>query len=141
MTLGININTSGKIAYEPLEITLNKSDDFLKIRETLTRIGETDPETNVLYQSCHILHRRGRYYIMGFNELYALDGEEVLLSDVEIEIRNTITKLLQEWGMLTVKNEVLLEPLAPMHLIKVIQFKDKHNWTLEPIYKNFNKQA
>jgi len=134
MTLNIDFHTDGKFEYKPLEVRLNKEDDFLKIRETLTRIGVASKKEQKLYQSCHILHKQGRYYIVHFKELFALDGKQTDLVDNDLERRNTIGKLLQDWNLLKVVDPTILNDLAPMSQIKVIAFKDKGNWTLEAKY-------
>jgi hypothetical protein len=134
MTLNIDFHTNGQFEYKPLEVRLNKEDDFLKIRETLTRIGVASKKEQKLYQSCHILHKQGRYFIVHFKELFALDGKQTDLVDNDLERRNTIGKLLQDWNLLKVVDPAILDNLAPMSQIKVIAFKDKHNWTLEAKY-------
>ena len=107
-------------------------DDFLKIRETLSRIGVASRKERKLYQSCHILHKQGRYYIVHFKELFALDGKETNLSDNDIARRNTITKLLKDWELVEVVGE--LNDLAPLSQIKIISFKEKDEWNLETKY-------
>jgi hypothetical protein len=134
MTLNIELSTNGHIEYTPLEVTLNKEDDFLKIRETLTRIGVAAKKEQKLYQSCHILHKQGRYYVVSFKELFALDGKDTEITDNDLERRNTIAKLLQDWNLLRIVDQSILNNLAPMAQIKVIAHKDKHDWTLEPKY-------
>jgi hypothetical protein len=111
-----------------LEIEFKESDDFLKIKETLTRIGVASRKDNKLYQSCHILHKQGKYYLVHFKELFKLDGKPADISDNDMERRNAIAKLLSEWGLLT-----LVEPvgaIAPMNQIKIISYKDKEKWEL-----------
>jgi hypothetical protein len=111
-----------------LEIEFKESDDFLKIKETLTRIGVASRKDNKLYQSCHILHKQGKYYLVHFKELFKLDGKPADISDNDIERRNAIAKLLSEWGLLS-----LVEPIgaiAPMNQIKIISYKDKDKWEL-----------
>ena len=115
-----------------LEVRLREPDDFLKIRETLSRIGVASRKERKLYQSCHILHKQGRYYIVHFKELFALDGKETKLSDNDIERRNTITKLLKDWELVEVVGE--LNDLAPLSQIKIISFKEKDEWNLETKY-------
>lgn len=134
MTLNIDFHTDGRFEYKPLEVTLNKEDDFLKIRETLTRIGVASKKEQKLYQSCHILHKQGRYFITHFKELFALDGKQTDLVDNDLERRNTIGKLLQDWNLLKVVDPDILNHCAPMSQIKVIAHKDKGNWTLEAKY-------
>jgi len=114
-----------------IEVTLNEQDDFLKVRETLTRIGVSSRKEKVLYQSCHILHKQGRYYITHFKELFALDGKPSNLSENDIQRRNAIAKLLEEWGLIKILNPKLLEDnVAPLHQIKIISFKEKDEWEL-----------
>ena len=115
-----------------LEIKLGEPDDFLKIRETLSRIGVASRKERKLYQSCHILHKQGRYYIVHFKELFALDGKATNLSQNDNERRNTITGLLEDWGLVEVLG--LSEPRAPLSQIKIISFKEKGEWTLETKY-------
>ena len=115
-----------------LEVELKEPDDFLKIRETLSRIGVASRKERKLYQSCHILHKQGKYFIVHFKELFALDGKETNLSENDIARRNTISKLLGDWGLVIVKGE--LEPIAPLSQIKIISFKEKDEWTLETKY-------
>ena len=115
-----------------LEVRLREPDDFLKIRETLSRIGVASRKERKLYQSCHILHTQGRYYIVHFKELFALDGKEANLSDNDIARRNTITKLLKDWELVEVVGE--LNDLAPLSQIKIISFKEKDEWNLETKY-------
>lgn len=117
-----------------VEVTLKKQDDFLKIRETLTRIGVASRTNDVLYQSCHILHKRGKYYILHFKELFILDGKPSSLDQTDIARRNAIVLLLEQWGLLDiVKKDSLGEP-APLSTIKIISFKDKTNWQLVAKY-------
>ena len=116
-----------------IEITLNEPDDFLKVRETLTRIGVASRKEKKLYQSCHILHKQGRYYIVHFKELFALDGKDTNLSENDIARRNTIANLLQDWGLVKVVSESKVES-APLSQIKVISFKEKNEWKLETKY-------
>jgi hypothetical protein len=120
--------------YNPLEVTLTQPDDFLKVRETLTRIGVASRKDKVLYQSCHILHKQGRYFIVHFKELFALDGKSADLTDNDLERRNTIAKLLIDWGLVKVIKAELFQQLAPLSQIKVIAFKDKHDWSLQTKY-------
>ena len=115
-----------------LEVGLKEPDDFLKIRETLSRIGVASRKERKLYQSCHILHKQGRYYIVHFKELFALDGKQTNLSDNDIARRNTITKLLKDWELVEVVGE--LNDLAPLSQIKIISFKEKDEWNLETKY-------
>ena len=117
-----------------VEVTLNEPDDFLKVRETLTRIGVASRKDKVLYQSCHILHKQGRYYIVHFKELFALDGKKANLSENDVQRRNRIVKLLSDWGLITVVDEKKIEEIAPLNQIKVIAYKDKDEWQLETKY-------
>ena len=119
-----------------LEVTLKQPDDFLKIRETLSRIGVASRKEKKLYQSCHILHKQGRYYIVHFKELFALDGKETNLSENDIARRNTIANLLNDWGLVQImSNSVSNSELnAPLSQIKIISFKEKSEWILETKY-------
>ena len=114
------------------EVLLKEPDDFLKIRETLSRIGVASRKERKLYQSCHILHKQGKYYIVHFKELFALDGKDTNLSENDIARRNTIVKLLSDWGLVTTKGTP--EPIAPLSQIKIISFKEKDEWMLETKY-------
>ena len=115
-----------------LEITLKQPDDFLKVRETLSRIGVASRKEKKLYQSCHILHKQGKYFIVHFKELFALDGKNTNLSENDIARRYTIVNLLNDWGLVNVVGEA--EPSAPLSQIKVISFKEKSEWLLETKY-------
>ena len=115
-----------------LEVVLKEPDDFLKVRETLSRIGVASRKEKILYQSCHILHKQGKYFIVHFKELFALDGKDTNLSENDIARRNTIAKLLGDWGLVDIKGS--LEPIAPLSQIKIISFKEKDEWTLETKY-------
>ena len=117
-----------------LEIALKEPDDFLKIRETLTRIGVASRKDNKLYQSCHILHKQGRYFIVHFKELFMLDGKPSNLMDNDVQRRNTIATLLSDWGLLDIVNEDQSKDKAPLRQIKVIPHKEKHQWELCPKY-------
>jgi hypothetical protein len=121
-----------------LEIGLKEPDDFLKVRETLSRIGVASRKEKKLYQSCHILHKQGRYYIVHFKELFALDGKNTNLSTNDISRRNTIAKLLQDWGLVDIIGEV--GEVAPLSQIKVLSFAEKNDWTLETKYKKNKKK-
>lgn len=122
-----------------LEITLNEPDDFLKVRETLTRIGVASRKENKLYQSCHILHKQGRYFIVHFKELFLLDGKPSNLVENDIQRRNTIVTLLSDWGLITPVNAQEAKNTAPLRQIKIISFKDKDQWELCPKYNIGNK--
>jgi len=117
-----------------LECSLNEPDDFLKIRETLTRIGVASRKDQKLYQSCHILHKQGRYFIVHFKELFLLDGKPSNLVDNDLERRNTIATLLADWGLISILKPAQAKPLAPLRQIKVIPFKEKSQWELCPKY-------
>lgn len=118
-----------------VEVTLNEQDDFLKVRETLTRIGIASRKDNTLYQSCHVLHKQGRYYIVHFKELFALDGKPANFDDSDRSRRNTIANLLSDWGLIKLVDEQRsASPVAPMSQIKIIPHKDKDQWTLEAKY-------
>ena len=121
-----------------LEVSLKEPDDFLKIRETLSRIGVASRKERKLYQSCHILHKQGMYYIVHFKELFALDGKETNLSENDIARRNTIANLLRDWGLVEVIGNS--ELIAPLSQIKIISFKEKDEWILETIYNNCKKR-
>jgi hypothetical protein len=117
-----------------LEVTLKEPDDFLKVRETLTRIGVASRKERKLYQSCHILHKRGKYYIVHFKELFALDGKPTNITQNDVQRRNRIAKLLSDWGLVEITRAEEAEDLAPLNQIKVLSFKDKGDWTLESKY-------
>ena len=117
-----------------LEVTLPEPDNFLKVRETLTRIGISSRTENKLFQSCHILHKQGRYYIVHFKELFALDGKSANLSINDVQRRNRIITLLSDWGLITIINSELITDVAPLNQIKVLSYKDKGDWTLETKY-------
>jgi len=122
-----------------LEVTLNEPDDFLKIRETLTRIGVASRKEKKLYQSCHILHKQGRYFIVHFKELFMLDGKKSNLEENDVARRNTIAMLMSDWGLLTIDNRSVAQPVAPIRQIKIIPFKEKDEWELCPKYNIGNK--
>ena len=124
-----------------LEVQLKEPDDFLKVRETLTRIGVASRKDKKLFQSCHILHKQGRYFIVHFKELFALDGKQANFSDNDDERRNTIAQLLADWGLISILNSDLAKDVAPLRQIKIIPFKDKSQWELCPKYNigNSNK--
>ena len=117
-----------------LEVVLNEPDDFLKVRETLTRIGVASRKEKKVYQSCHILHKQGKYFIVHFKELFALDGKRANLTINDVQRRNRITRLLADWGLITIVKEDSVENIAPLNQIKVLSFKDKGDWILEQKY-------
>ena len=117
-----------------LEITLNEPDDFLKVRETLTRIGVASRKDKKLYQSCHILHKQGRYFIVHFKELFLLDFKSSNLTENDIQRRNTIATLLSDWGLVSIVKSEEAQSVAPLRQIKIISHKDKSNWELCPKY-------
>jgi hypothetical protein len=119
-----------------VEVTLNEKDDFLKVRETLTRIGVASKKDRILYQSCHILHKQGKYYIVHFKELFALDGKPTDISENDLSRRNAIAKLLADWGLVTIVNKDKAENPPPIFLsqIKILSHKEKHDWDLVPKY-------
>ena len=117
-----------------VEVLLNEPDDFLKVRETLTRIGVASRKEKKLYQSCHILHKQGRYYLVHFKELFALDGKHANLTVNDIQRRNRITKLLSDWGLASIVKEESVSDIAPLNQIKVLSYKDKGDWILEQKY-------
>ena len=117
-----------------LEVTIKQPDDFLKVRETLTRIGVASRKDKTLFQSCHILHKQGKYYITHFKELFALDGKNSTLTENDIQRRNTIALLLQDWNLIDVVNTALVENKAPLSQIKVLPFKEKSEWNLVAKY-------
>lgn len=117
-----------------VQITLKESDDFLKVKETLTRIGVASKKNNTLYQSCHILHKQGKYYIVHFKELFALDGKPSDINEDDVSRRNTIAKLLAEWGLLAIVDTSIVEPADSMSSIKIIPFSQKKDWNLVAKY-------
>jgi hypothetical protein len=119
-----------------VEVTLNEKDDFLKVRETLTRIGVASKKDRILYQSCHILHKQGKYYIVHFKELFALDGKPTDISENDLSRRNAIAKLLADWGLVFIVNKDKAENPPPIFLsqIKILSHKEKHDWELVPKY-------
>jgi hypothetical protein len=129
----ININVAIE-GYGPVEVTLNNQDDFLKIRETLTRIGVASRKDQTLYQSCHILHKQGRYFIVHFKELFALDGKFSDISVNDLQRRNTIAHLLEDWGLVKIINYDVCEDTAPLSQIKVLAFEEKNSWNLVTKY-------
>lgn len=132
-----NNNGDQVVAWDPsamLEVTLNEPDDFLKVRETLTRIGVASRKDRKLYQSCHILHKQGRYFIVHFKELFLLDAKPSNLTLNDVQRRNTIATLLSDWGLITISNPAQGMDCAPLRQIKVISHSDKNNWELCPKY-------
>ena len=123
-----------------VEVSLNEPDDFLKVRETLTRIGVASRKEKKLYQSCHILHKQGRYYIVHFKELFALDGKHANLTVNDFQRRNRIARLLVDWGLVSVVSEGSISDIAPLNQIKVLAYKDKGDWVLEQKY-NIGKKG
>jgi hypothetical protein len=117
-----------------VEVILNEPDDFLKVRETLTRIGVASRKEKKIYQSCHILHKQGKYYLVHFKELFALDGKPANLTVNDVQRRNRITQLLADWGLITVVDLNKISDIAPLNQIKVLSFKDKGDWVLETKY-------
>jgi endonuclease III len=124
-----------------VEVTLREPDDFLKVRETLTRIGVASRKEKKLYQSCHILHKQGRYYIVHFKELFALDGKRANLTLNDVQRRNRITRLLSDWGLVKVIQEDSIEDVSPLNQIKVISYKEKDEWSLESKYNIGKKKV
>ena len=123
-----------------VEVTLNEPDDFLKVRETLTRIGVASRKEKKLYQSCHILHKQGRYFIVHFKELFALDGKHANLTSNDVQRRNRIARLLADWGLISIVKESAIADIAPLNQIKVLAYKDKGDWILEQKY-NIGKKT
>ena len=136
-----NIEVKNWTPADMLEISLNEPDDFLKIRETLTRIGVASRKDQKLYQSCHILHKQGRYFIVHFKELFLLDGKPSNLIENDLHRRNTIATLLADWGLITVLNPEQSKDVAPLRQIKVIPYKEKVEWQLCPKYNIGNSNA
>ena len=123
-----------------VEVLLNEPDDFLKVRETLTRIGVASRKEKKLYQSCHILHKQGRYFLVHFKELFALDGKHANLTVNDVQRRNRITRLLVDWGLIAIVNQESISDIAPLNQIKVLSYKDKGEWILEQKY-NIGKKT
>ena len=117
-----------------IEVKLNEPDDFLKVRESLTRIGVASRKEKKLYQSCHILHKQGKYFIVHFKELFALDGKFANLTINDVQRRNRITRLLSDWGLISILKEESIQDIAPLNQIKVLPYKDKNEWKLEQKY-------
>lgn len=129
--INVDIDIEG---YSPLEIRLVNQDDFLKIKETLTRIGVASRKDQTLYQSCHILHKQGRYFIVHFKELFALDGKRADMSENDLHRRNTVANLLEDWGLVEIVNPDACEDTAPLSQIKVLSFGEKKEWNLVAKY-------
>lgn len=125
-----------------VEVILTEQDDFLKVKETLTRIGVSSRKERVLYQSCHILHKQGKYYIVHFKELFALDGKLSTITENDIQRRNAIANLLEEWGLIRIVNrDIIRDNMAPIHQIKIISFKEKDDWELIAKYNIGKKKT
>lgn len=124
-----------------VEVSLKEPDDFLKVRETLTRIGVASRKEKKIYQSCHILHKQGKYYIVHFKELFALDGKKANLFVNDVQRRNRIAQLLSDWGLITIVDASRVEDAAPLSQIKVLSYKDKGEWTLESKYNIGKKKV
>jgi hypothetical protein len=124
-----------------VEVVLSEPDDFLKVRETLTRIGVASRKEKKLYQSCHILHKQGKYYIVHFKELFALDGKRANLTVNDVQRRNRIVQLLADWGLIEIVNADTISDIAPLNQIKVLSFKDKGEWVLETKYNIGRKKV
>tara|TARA_B100000902_G_scaffold33357_1_gene39979 strand:- start:863 stop:1282 length:420 start_codon:yes stop_codon:yes gene_type:complete len=124
-----------------IEVALKEPDDFLKVRETLTRIGVASRKEKKIYQSCHILHKRGKYYIVHFKELFALDGKQTNLSINDVQRRNRIASLLSDWGLLSIMSKDKIDTIAPLNQIKVLAFKEKGEWILESKYNIGKKKT
>ena len=137
------MTTEIEIEWQPsdmVEVSLSEPDDFLKVRETLTRIGVASRKERKLYQSCHILHKQGRYYIVHFKELFALDGKHANLTMNDIQRRNRIVQLLVDWGLVEIINADKIQDIAPLNQIKVLSYKDKGDWILETKYNIGSKK-
>jgi hypothetical protein len=137
-----NFSFNVKLAgYKPLEVILSHPDDFLKVKETLSRIGVASKKDKILYQSVHILHKQGRYFLVHFKELFALDGKFSDISENDLERRNTIAKLLVDWGLVTLVDSTSFENRAPLAQIKVLSFKEKNEWNLQTKYNLGKKKV
>ena len=123
-----------------VEVTLKEPDDFLKVRETLTRIGVASRKEKKIYQSCHILHKQGRYYVVHFKELFALDGKHANLTVNDVQRRNRIAQLLSDWGLIAIVDDNRIKDIAPLNQIKVLSYKDKGEWILETKYNIGSKK-
>ena len=138
------MTTEIEVQWQPsdmVEVSLSEPDDFLKVRETLTRIGVASRKEKIIYQSCHILHKQGKYYIVHFKELFALDGKKTNLSLNDTQRRNRIVQLLSDWGLIAVSKPELISDVAPLNQIKVLAFKEKEEWTLESKYNIGRKKV
>ena len=138
------MTTEIEVQWQPsdmVEVSLSEPDDFLKVRETLTRIGVASRKERKLYQSCHILHKQGRYYIVHFKELFALDGKTTNLTQNDVQRRNRIAQLLSDWGLVSIVEAERIEDIAPLNQIKVLSFKDKDEWILESKYNIGRKKT
>ena len=138
------MSTDIEVTWQPtdmVEVTLGQPDDFLKVRETLTRNGVASRKERKLYQSCHILHKQGKYYIVHFKELFALDGKSTNLSLNDVQRRNRIIQLLSDWGLVSVVDHEKISDVAPLNQIKVLAFKEKDEWTLESKYNIGRKKT
>ena len=138
------MTTEIEVQWQPtdmVEVSLSEPDDFLKVRETLTRIGVASRKERKLYQSCHILHKQGRYYIVHFKELFALDGKKTNFTLNDLQRRNRIAQLLSDWGLVSIVDATAIEDVAPLNQIKVLAFKDKDEWTLESKYNIGRKKT
>jgi hypothetical protein len=138
------MNPDIEVTWQPsdmVEVTLGQPDDFLKVRETLTRIGVASRKERKLYQSCHILHKQGKYYIVHFKELFALDGKNTNLSLNDVQRRNRILQLLSDWGLVSLVDSSKITDVAPLNQIKVLSYKEKDEWTLESKYNIGRKKT
>tara|TARA_A100001035_G_C27549084_1_gene393224 strand:+ start:186 stop:608 length:423 start_codon:yes stop_codon:yes gene_type:complete len=138
------MTTEIEVQWQPsdmVEVSLSEPDDFLKVRETLTRIGVASRKERKLYQSCHILHKQGRYYIVHFKELFALDGKKTNFTQNDVQRRNRIAQLLSDWGLVSIVEAERVEDIAPLNQIKVLSFKDKDDWILESKYNIGRKKT
>ena len=138
------MTTEIEVQWQPsdmVEVSLSEPDDFLKVRETLTRIGVASRKERKLYQSCHILHKQGRYYIVHFKELFALDGKKTNFTQNDVQRRNRIAQLSSDWGLVSIVEAERIEDIAPLNQIKVLSFKDKDDWILESKYNIGRKKT
>ena len=138
------MTTEIEVQWQPsdmVEVSLSEPDDFLKVRETLTRIGVASRKERKLYQSCHILHKQGRYYIVHFKELFELDGKKTNFTQNDVQRRNRIAQLLSDWGLVSIVEAERIEDIAPLNQIKVLSFKDKDDWILESKYNIGRKKT